>query len=158
MAKQNKPIDEEDYMRQLFENAFKLIKFHDDKITPEFIRDGLNGALSGLYYGFDRKAYLTKLIAKLEEIIQVASIELIYRESLNGTYRNGDEYIKEVQKEAKEYLSLDEVVEKYKLPKNSIKSKAWRDRNGFPYRQHGDNGSVCYSVTEVEEWLRLNRK
>ena len=58
----------------------------------------------------------------------------------------------------KEWLTLDEVCKCFNLPKNSVKSKVWRDKNHFPYSQpNGIYGSVSYSRSKVEEWMKAKQ-
>lgn len=51
------------------------------------------------------------------------------------------------------WYSLDEVCEKYKLPKNSVKSRKWRLEVGFPTHQDGAYSKVRFNASEVEEWI-----
>lgn len=58
----------------------------------------------------------------------------------------------------KEWLTLDEVCQDFSLPRNSVKSKQWRDKNHFPYSQpNGIYGSVRYSRSKVEAWLKAKQ-
>ena len=53
-----------------------------------------------------------------------------------------------------DWMTLDEVCDEFKLSKNSVKSRAWREENGFPYRQDaGVYGSVAYHRQKVQEWI-----
>ena len=54
------------------------------------------------------------------------------------------------------WYSIDEVCRKYKLPKNSVKSRKWRMAVGFPTHQDGAYSSVRFNASEVEEWLSKN--
>lgn len=53
----------------------------------------------------------------------------------------------------KEWLTLDEVTEKYNLPKNNIKSRKWREEHGFPSGNAEPYGKLNFSTTAVEKWL-----
>lgn len=58
----------------------------------------------------------------------------------------------------KEWLTLDEVCKDFNLPKNSVKSKQWRDKNHFPYIQpNGIYSGVSYSRSKIEEWLKAKQ-
>ena len=52
------------------------------------------------------------------------------------------------------WYTVDEVCEKYKLPKNNVKDRKWREKVGFPTHQSGGAYScVRFNAKEVEEWL-----
>jgi predicted DNA-binding transcriptional regulator AlpA len=57
----------------------------------------------------------------------------------------------------KEWLSLDEVVERFGLSKSTIKDRQWRKKHGFPEGNDGSYGKLIFSASKVEEWME-NRK
>ena len=59
-------------------------------------------------------------------------------------------------KEEKEtdWLGLDDVCQKYHLPKNKVKSRQWRLDNKFPVYQCGPYSSLAFNGSDVVEWLR----
>ena len=58
-----------------------------------------------------------------------------------------------------DWLTLDEVCKEFRLSKNNIKSRQWRDKNNFPYHQDGGAySSIQYNRTEITEWMKRNKK
>ncbi len=59
------------------------------------------------------------------------------------------------------YLSVDDVVQQYRLPKNNIKSRKWRIENDFPRKGFdeikGAKNSVSFNPQEVEDWIRNHK-
>lgn len=59
------------------------------------------------------------------------------------------------------YLSVDDVVQQYRLPKNSIKDRQWRIKNDFPRKGFdeikGAKNSVSFNPQEVEDWIRNHK-
>lgn len=62
------------------------------------------------------------------------------------------------QKQESDWLTLDEVCAKYRLPKNNIKSRAWRLKNNFPMGNKGAYEKLTFHSKEVEEWLNSGAK
>lgn len=149
---------EEDYLKGMFENFFKFMKYHNGQLEAEYISDAISGALSGLEYGFNRSDYLQWFIDNADLIKTVATDELMRRSSLNKSYRDGSEYKEELQKEQKEILTVNEVVETFGLPMNNVKDRKWRERNIFPSIQVQKGGSVKFRRDEVEKWINERRK
>lgn len=52
-----------------------------------------------------------------------------------------------------DWLTVDEVCKKYRLPKNNIKSRKWRKNNGFPTHQDSVYCKVLFNANDVEGWL-----
>ena len=62
-------------------------------------------------------------------------------------------------KEDTGWYTVDEVCAKYKLSKNNVKDRKWREDNGFPTHQSGGAYSkVSFNAAEVEEWLAKGKK
>ncbi len=58
----------------------------------------------------------------------------------------------------KTWLNLSEVCDEFRLPKNSVKDKRWRDKNKFPYFQiEGVYGNIIYNYNDVENWLKTKK-
>ena len=59
------------------------------------------------------------------------------------------------------WLSIDDVVHRYKLPKNRIKSRKWRIEHDFPKRGFDDvKGKGCRVVfhhVDVENWIDYHK-
>ena len=62
------------------------------------------------------------------------------------------------KKQESDWLTLDEVCEKYRLPKNNIKSRAWRLKNNFPMGNKGAYEKLTFHSKDVEEWLNSRTK
>ena len=58
-----------------------------------------------------------------------------------------------------DWLTLDEVCKEFRLSKNNVKSREWRNKNNFPYHQDGGAySSVQYNRAEITEWMKKNKK
>lgn len=61
----------------------------------------------------------------------------------------------------KDWLTVDEVVKKFGLPKNNIKSRKWRIENDFPYKGYDENkgayNKVLFKSEHVEKWLENHK-
>ena len=58
-----------------------------------------------------------------------------------------------------DWLTLDEVCNEFRLSKNNIKDKQWRDKNKFPYHQDGGAySSVRYNRQEINEWMERSKR
>lgn len=59
------------------------------------------------------------------------------------------------------YLSVDDVVQQYRLPKNNIKDRQWRIKNEFPRKGFdeikGAKNSVSFNPQDVEDWIRNHK-
>lgn len=118
---------ENDYSRQLIKNKSILFSIRQGKFLKE-----MNDR---------QKDYTQKAIAFLESLTTETSTE-------------AKKHIIEQQKEkAKEWLTLNEVVEHYHLSKNNIKSRKWRIKNNFPQGNSEAYGSLIFSATEIEKWM-----
>jgi hypothetical protein len=53
-----------------------------------------------------------------------------------------------------DWLEIDEVCKEFRLPKNNIKSKEWRDNNSFPYHQTSKGSKVTFNRKEIEKWVK----
>lgn len=84
------------------------------------------------------------------------------------TVKNSEDKIEDVhtatecntsKAEAKDngWLTVDDVVSIYRLPKNNIKSRKWRIENDFPYKgfdeKKGAYTKVVFSSKDVEKWF-----
>ena len=60
------------------------------------------------------------------------------------------------------WLSVDAVCAKYGLPKNNIKSRKWRMKNGFPKEGFdeikGAKNKVSFNTRDVEDWIKNHRR
>lgn len=118
---------ENDYSRQLIKNKSILFSIRQGKFLKE-----MNDR---------QKDYTQKAIAFLESLTTETSTEA------------KKHIIEQPKEKAKEWLTLNEVVEHYHLSKNNIKSRKWRIKNNFPQGNSEAYGSLIFSATEVEKWL-----
>ena len=60
-----------------------------------------------------------------------------------------------------DWLTVDEVANKFKLPKNNIKDRKWRIENDFPYKGFDENKGtyhkVIFNSKDVEDWVRNHK-
>lgn len=118
---------ENDYSRQLIKNKSILFSIRQGKFLKE-----MNDR---------QKDYTQKAIGFLESLTTETSTE-------------AKKHIIEQHKEkAKEWLTLNEVVEHYHLSKNNIKSRKWRIKNNFPQGNSEAYGSLIFSDTEIKKWM-----
>lgn len=118
---------ENDYSRQLNKDKSILFSIRQGKFIKE-----MNDR---------QKDYTQKAIAFLKSITTETGIE------------DKKPTAEQPKEKAKEWLTLDEVVAHYNLPKNNIKSRQWRISNNFPKGNDKAYGSLIFSATEVEKWL-----
>ena len=72
---------------------------------------------------------------------------------------NTDNHLNQTDGRDTGWYTVDEVCAKYKLPKNNVKDRKWREENGFPTHQSGGAYSkVSFNAAEVEEWLAKGKK
>lgn len=65
--------------------------------------------------------------------------------------RRGEETVEKVINS--DWLTLDEVCKRFKLPKNNIKDRQWRIRNDFPLGNSGPCKKLTFNAKDVEKWL-----
>lgn len=53
-----------------------------------------------------------------------------------------------------DWLTLDEVCSKFKLPRNNIKDRQWRLKNKFPLGNSAPYKNLTFNVKDVEAWLK----
>lgn len=116
---------ENDYSRQLNKDRSILFSIRQGKFIKE-----MNDR---------QKDYTQKAIAFLESITGIEDTKPIAEQP---------------KEQPKEWLTLDEVVARYNLPKNNIKSRQWRKTNDFPQGNNKAYESLIFSATEVEKWLK----
>ena len=63
--------------------------------------------------------------------------------------------------EDKQWMTIDEIVAHYGLPKNNIKSRQWRIDNDFPYKEYdktkGAYNKVVFNSNDVENWIKNHK-
>ena len=87
--------------------------------------------------------------------VEIVSDSLSKQSDKDDTHNNVD-IVKAVDTG---WYTVDEVCTKYKLSKNNVKNRKWREKVGFPTHQTGGAYSrVSFSSAEVEEWLTKHKK
>ena len=89
-------------------------------------------------------AFLETLLSK-ESVIQVES---------ENVDKDDNEQKEQVSKPVaeREWLTLDEVCDMFRLPKNNVKSRKWRKENGFPIGNDEAYGRLVFSRSAVQAW------
>ena len=54
--------------------------------------------------------------------------------------------------EEREWLTLDEVCDVFRLSRNSVKSRKWRKENGFPIGNGEAYARLVFSRSAVQAW------
>lgn len=57
----------------------------------------------------------------------------------------------------REWLTLDEVCDEFRLSKNNVKSRQWRINNGFPTGNAEPYGRLVFSRSEVMAWRKAQK-
>lgn len=67
----------------------------------------------------------------------------------------GNSKVEEIKDDA--WLTVEDVVSIFHLPKNNIKSRKWRIEHDFPYKgfdeKKGSFNKVVFNSNDVEEWI-----
>ncbi len=56
-----------------------------------------------------------------------------------------------------DWLTLDEVCQRFNLSKNNIKSREWRIKHGFPVGNNEPYSKLVFSAKDVENWMRTGK-
>ena len=147
-----------DYLRNMFENYFKYAKYNHYKIPFEIVVDAIGGGLSGANFPVvNRAELLQSLIDSCKLFEEAAKRNLELRQPISVRVAEAPASpSKDISRKA--FLNIDEVCERYGLPKSNIKDKAWRDGHQFPYLQTGDRSRVTFKTGDIEEWLKNQQK
>lgn len=81
------------------------------------------------------------------------------------TERNKQETIIDINPETSnmkvkdtEWLTIDDTVSRYRLPRNNIKSRKWRIKNNFPYEGFDEKrrpySSVIFHSKDIDTWIK----
>ena len=141
-----------DYLRNMFENFFKFAKYNHYQIPFELVVDAIAGGLSGANFPeVNRSELLQSLIDSCKLFKEAAERHLELRQQISVREAEAPASKRDINQ--KVFLKLDEVCERFSLPKSNIKSKKWRDEHGFPWRQTALGGTVTYRADEIEKWL-----
>lgn len=144
-------MEEQDYLRLMFENYFKIAKkvLNDEEVVDgRRIRNAIYGALSGVdYHGKLLDDVLDMLIKDLPIIVKEA--ERVRADSSQEENNEGMELM--CQEDKSGWLDLKKLREKYPIVPKSVKDSKWREKESFPCTHVG--GRVHFNAQDVEKWL-----
>ena len=147
-------IEDIDYLKEMFECYFRFRKTNSE-LPIERLSDAIIGALSGADYPkVVRANLLSNLISDCDIIKRTTEIVQTLREQIQSaqTIIAPTTIIKDTRPSS-DWLEINELCQMFKLPKNNIKSKKWRDDNHFPYHQACKGAKTTFNKKEVEEWV-----
>ena len=120
------------------------------KLEQDFRSDIGNKALKK---DLENAKELTKMVAVQKEYMAEAIqllCSMLPKDAINTTH-------KPAQNES-DWLTIDEVVERFKLSKNNLKDRQWRIKNKFPTHQpNGTYSRVMFNAKDVQEWLNKRK-
>ena len=147
-------MEDKDYLKEMFECYFRFRKMNS--VLPiERLFDAIIGALSGADYPkVVRDDLLSNLISDCEIIKETTQKVKSSREQiLNRNIATAPTtIIQDTKPSISDWMNLNEICQEFNLAKNNIKSKEWRDKNKFPYR-NPTGGKVTFNRKEVEKWI-----
>ena len=147
-------MEERDYLKEMFECYFRFRKMNSE-IPLERLSDAIIGALSGLDYPkYVRENLLNDLFGDCDIIKETTQKVKIAREQILNTTTAPVTIIEEAKSSSSDWMDIDGVCKEFKLSKNNIKSREWRENNKFPAHQAFKGSKVTFSRKEVEEWLK----
>ena len=147
-------MEEKDYLKEMFECYFRFRKMNSE-LPIERLSDAIIGALSGVDYPkVIRDDLLSNLITDCDIIKETTQRAKSYREQIKkpNTVKAPITLIQDTKPTLSDWMEIDEICSEFKLSKSNIKSKEWRDKNNFPYR-NPTGGKVTFNRKEVETWI-----
>lgn len=147
-------MEERDLLKEMFECYFRFRKMNSE-LPIERLSDAIIGALSGVDYPkVIRDDLLSNLITDCDIIKETTQRVKSLREQIKNpnTVTAPITLIQDTKPILSDWMEIDEICSEFKLPKNNIKSKEWRDKNNFPYR-NPTGGKVTFNRKEVEKWI-----
>ena len=145
-------MEDRDYLKEMFECYFQYRK-KNSKLPIDRLSDAILGALSGLDYPkVVREDLLNDLITDCETIKETTKRVKSLREQIQGIVTAPLTIIQDTKPSLSDWMNIDEVCIEFKLAKNNIKSKKWRDDYKFPYH-NPTGGKLTFNRKEVEEWI-----
>ena len=147
-------MEERDLLKEMFECYFRFRKTNSE-LPIERLSDAIIGALSGVDYPkVVRDDLLSYLITDCDIIKGTTQRVKSLREQIKSpnTVTAPITLIQDAKPTLSDWMQIDEICSEFKLPKNNIKSKEWRDKNNFPYR-NPTGGKVTFNRKEVEKWI-----
>jgi hypothetical protein len=147
-------MEERDFLKEMFECYFRFRKMNSE-ITIERLSDAIIGALSGLDYPkYVREDLLNDLTGDCDIIKETTQKVKIAREQILNTITAPVTIIEEAKSSSSDWMDIDGVCREFKLSRNNIKSREWRENNNFPSYQTSIGSKVTFNRKEVEEWIK----
>ena len=147
-------MEERDFLKEMFECYFRFRKMNSE-ITIERLSDDIIGALSGLDYPkYVREDLLNDLTGDCDTIKETTQKVKIAREQILNTITAPVTIIEEAKSSSSDWMDIDGVCREFKLSRNNIKSREWRENNNFPSYQTSIGSKVTFNRKEVEEWIK----
>ena len=147
-------MEERDFLKEMFECYFRFRKMNSE-ITIERLSDAIIGALSGLDYPkYVREDLLNDLTGDCDTIKETTQKVKIAREQILNTITAPVTIIEEAKSSSSDWMDIDGVCREFKLSRNNIKSREWRENNNFPSYQTSIGSKVTFNRKEVEEWIK----
>ncbi len=146
-------MEERDLLKEMFECYFRFRKMNSE-LPIEILSDAIIGALSGADYPkVVRNDLLNNLITDCDTIKEITEkVKSLREQVLNESTAKAPVTILQDTKPLSDWMQIDEVCTEFKLAKNNIKSKKWRDENNFPYH-NPTGGKLTFNRKEVEKWI-----
>lgn len=145
-----------DYLKDMFENFFRYAKYNHFQFSFDHLVDAICGGLSGANFPeVNRTKLLQSLIDNCQLIQEAARRTLELRQPLTDREAEKPAPTKDIYQ--KIFLKLDEVCERFSLPKSQVKDRKWRKEHHFPGRQTAERGTVTYRADEIEKWIAENQ-
>lgn len=158
MEKTSYSEERPDYLRATFENFFRYAKLNHCKIPFELLVDSISAGLSGANYPeVNRAELLQSLIDNCQPIREAAIRTLELRQPGTLSIKEAEEPAPAKDIHQKIFLKLDEVCERFSLPKSRIKDRKWREDHHFPCQQTAAGGTVTYRADAIEKWIANNQ-
>ncbi len=147
-------MEERDFLKEMFECYFRFRKMSSE-ITIERLSDAIIGALSGLDYPkYVREDLLNDLTEDCDIIKETTQKVKIAREQIQNTTTAPVTITEDANSSSSDWMDIDGVCKEFKLSRNNIKSREWRENNNFPSHQTSIGSKVTFNRKEVEEWIK----
>lgn len=132
-------------------------------VTNSIVTDTMFMTLPGMTLSNDAMANNQQLSLAMADIYhaifylagQVNNIKEELSKFRNVDEQSKDAIVVKTIGEESDWMTLKEVSKEFGLPYNNLKSRKWRLKNKFPYRQiDGAYSTGTCNRLDVEEWLR----
>ena len=152
-------MEERDYLKEMFECYFRYRKMNSE-LPMDRLFDAISGALSGVDYPkIVRSELLKNLIYDIDIVKKATERALSVREQLTDSKTIIAEVTiaEKAKLSSSDWMEIDEVCQVFKLSKNNIKDKTWRDNHNFPYHQASKGAKTTFNRKEVADWINANK-